>query len=1145
MLNSRSVSIFCLLALLCGSSLFSQELSSLRTRHIRVSTDTLRIDSLAVVPGSIILLTPDHKPLPDSLFTFIPPSSLFLHPGSPLPDPLTLVYRVMPFSLDRPWQRRTLSEARIDPMKPPFEGGRERSALQLPQSSSRLQSSGSLSRGISAGNNRDASLQSSLNLQLKGYLTGDFQIEASLSDANIPVQPDGTTQQIQDFDKVYLRIFNPRHEITGGDFELASNEGHFLKMYKKVQGISYHGEHSKADSSSRVLDHRSSLAVVKGKYARNRFAGIEGNQGPYPLTGVQGEPYIQVIAGSEKVYIDGRLLRRGEDADYVMDYNTAEIRFTPRNLMTKDKRVVAEFEYTERSYIRFLAHHESRLTTPGGSLYLQFFTETDARNQSVLQDLSAEQIRLLGEVGDQLDLARSLNVQEVGFMNDRVMYKMVDTLVSGIRYDSVLVHSFHPDSARYQAGFMLVGAGRGNYLQVSSSANGRVFAWVAPLDGTPQGDHEPVTQLMAPGSKQVMVAGASQRLGNRMRFDTEWALSRNDLNTFSNLDREDDAGLAVRSRIVRTDTLRFKGSPVLGTWLEHRFTTRYFDAVERFRPIEFERDWNLTQSVDRRENLLQAGLALTGSDSLKAAWRFELLDLGGTYLGLRQSGDGAAGWTSGILHWEGSQLSTSDPFRETGFLRHRISVRQKIGKLSLEIAESHERNRQAAPLADSLLPSSFSWQEYQVQVGQEKEGEWPWVLKARYRVDRLPLNGALLPDSRAWEVENWIQVSEKRSHRLRTGFHLRRLDLEGENGPQENGGFTMTGRIEDQLRLFNEQLTSQTFIELGSGNERKIDYSYLEVAAGQGLYTWNDYNQNNIQELDEFEPAWFQDQARYIRIYRPGSVYLPTLVTRFNQTLILRPSKGFLNRFSSRLAYRIEKKSARDRYGLVLNPVVWNTGDPELITLNGQLRHTLSYQPAGSPFGVDLISQRQSSKVLMINGEEIRHHNSNSLNARYRINPSATLLAQAEAGLRSYESGYFPSRNHAVDYLSGNIRLEYQPDPLYRIGLEGEIRHEADRQELNSLLSSDVEASLIRQITGKGQAELSVHYIWAGFEGIAASPSGYQMLKGFQPGHNGMVRASVRYRLAKNLQLELQYEGRKPGSGRFIHNGQLQVRALF
>ena len=42
-----------------------------------------------------------------------------------------------------------------------------------------------------------------------------------------------------------------------------------------------------------------------------------------------------------------------------------------------------------------------------------------------------------------------------------------------------------------------------------------------------------------------------------------------------------------------------------------------------------------------------------------------------------------------------------------------------------------------------------------------------------------------------------------------------------------------------------------------------------------------------------------------------------------------------------------------------------------------------------------------------------------------------------------------------------------------------------------------------------------------------------------------MVRASVRYRLAKNLQLELQYEGRKPGSGRFIHNGQLQVRALF
>lgn len=80
---------------------------------------------------------------------------------------------------------------------------------------------GNISRGISFGNNQDVVVNSNLNLQVNGKLSPEINMVMAATDNNIPFQADGTTAQLQEFDKVFIQLNNASTKLLVGDYQLS------------------------------------------------------------------------------------------------------------------------------------------------------------------------------------------------------------------------------------------------------------------------------------------------------------------------------------------------------------------------------------------------------------------------------------------------------------------------------------------------------------------------------------------------------------------------------------------------------------------------------------------------------------------------------------------------------------------------------------------------------------------------------------------------------------------------------------------------------------------------------------------------------------------------------------------------------------
>ena len=174
-----------------------------------------------------------------------------------------------------------------------------------------------------------------------------MKIKASIQDSNIPLQNNGYSQQIDEFDQIFIEISSANWNIRGGDIDLSQQNTFFSNFNKRIQGLAIN---SKLNNSVSI---EAAGAIVKGKYKITNITTQNGNQGPYKLVGQNGELYVLVVSGSESVFVNGNKIERGLDKDYVINYNAGEIIFNSTFPIMSDMRVQVEYQVSEKNFNSF------------------------------------------------------------------------------------------------------------------------------------------------------------------------------------------------------------------------------------------------------------------------------------------------------------------------------------------------------------------------------------------------------------------------------------------------------------------------------------------------------------------------------------------------------------------------------------------------------------------------------------------------------------------------------------------------------------------------------------------------------------------------------------------------------------------------
>lgn len=1025
-----------------------------------------------------------------------------------------------------------------------------------------LEKSGSIFRGFTIGNNRDLTLNSGFRLQMTGKLSKDIDIVAALTDESTPVQPEGNTQRLQEIDKVFVELRTPNVTTTLGDIDVSFSNLDFFSFSRKVQGAKGFGTLDKSDLFV-------SAALTRGQFNTNIFNGTDGVQGPYKLVGTNNEVNIIVIAGSEKVYLDGIIMTRGENNDYTVDYSNGQLTFTNRKLITNESRITVDFEYSDKKYSRSLLVGQANTSIFNDRLKLSFsyLRERDDQNKPIDFTLSDSDKTIISNAGDDRLKASKSGVtfagrDSLGFPLGQ--YIKIDTTINANQFT---IYRYAPGdtNALYQAAFSFVGAGKGDYISLSATSYS--FA------GIGQGSYLPIIFFPLPVSYQSGDLNLELKLSRNVSFSVEGAVSDFDQNLFSSNDDKNNQGLAVNSSLVfNNDNFRI-GTSKLGRLkftVKQKFVNKLYNSLDRLNPVEYNRVWDIQDSSNQTENTTEAVLAFQPNQFLLINTTGGRNKRGDSFNSLRGSVNLNFLGDSLLLpsvQYYADYISSNDNsidykgkwLRQSGILDYKLKpFGGNLGTYNFVLSLESENKDINSLTSDTASNGSYKFYEFEPAFILSDFFHMDFGYRFNFRFDDIFYNNAVTRQSSSLTHTYSFRVKDLNflASAVDVVFYDKKYTEQFlAQGLSDNRTILVTSQA--NLWFFERGIQTNLFYKVSSERTAKSEVVFIKVAVGQGNYKYlGDINGNGIQDENEFVLVNYDGD--YIKLLIQTDQTFPTTDLQASTGINFAPSRIFkiksegvlkeaLNNISFDTYLAVSEKSKdplqKNIYLLKFSKFL---NEQNTISGSNSVQQDINLFQNHQYFGIRLRFIQKKGFNQYFSGSERLLGVERSFRLRLSFTPDLTLITDYVNETNRNLAPALSFRNWNIGTKSVISELTYTPIRSIEAGFRIELKQANDFYPDNPT-GADVNRQILKfsySIESKGKMRIEIERD----EAILSSNPlflPYELTKGITVGKSFLWTLSFDYRLTSFIQATLNYFGRAEGRSKVIHTGTAELRAYF
>ncbi len=1083
-------------------------------------------------------------------------------------DSLRVIYRRQPIDFKRSYvlfEKDTLSQPIIDDstsltgqtvrlQKVKFEN-------PFADIQTAMKTSGSIMRGVEIGTNRALTLNSGLNLELSGQLTDNLEVVAALTDEATPIQPEGNTQTLDEVDKVFVRFKSPYVEGTVGDFNLSYENSEFGRLSRKLQGITLLGSYKGNFLGGTV-------ATTRGFFNRIQFIGQEGNQGPYQLTGKNGESEIIVLAGTERVWINGERMTRGEANDYIIEYGNGQIIFTNNRLITSESRVEIDYEYfpAEQKYNRnvYSGTFGTSISNKKVNFDVEYFREADDPNQAIEQAglINDEEKELLKKAGDNPLQAVTSGAIEVE--QGKGSYVKIDTLIDGQDYSY----------------YKYIGINQGNYrVSFSYYKNGdyrKDQLGVYRFVGIGLGNYSPVEFIPLPSSHDMFDTRINWRPLQYYHLKAEYALTRLDQNLLSSVDDDDNQGSAVSLQTGLSELpldFNWLNMGVLTMNLDGRFIEKTYNSVDRLNRPDYQRYWNVLQAAQTKneETSLQMNAIYKPIEYLHMDFNTGLLKKNNfdsrRYSGSFRYQQNKIVRASGKYEYINSNYSLSQTSND--WWRYSAQVGNDVWKFSPEIMYASEKRKNKSN--DVLTGFEFEDIGARIRFIQMQYISGSVQYNQRYdRVYDYEEQGKLIPQAETktgsftLDLENFKETTAslqiiRRKKDYTSKFENIKVDtlrlLYADASVQDtvwqdrstnlaelnliHSHWKKAAQLSMQYKISTEQtaLKEKVYLDVGQGRGNLIYDKDLQeyIPDPNGNYMLFILPSGKLEPITNLETAWRLkfDPSKY---WRKDSRGIKNLLTKIRSESYFRLEEE--TQESDVVSIYLLNLSKFQKDQTVRGNMTFDQ-DMYLLRNNRNLSFRYRFRYLKARFNQYLESSENEDRNSLEHG----------LRTDWRL--FINVKSQSEIRIKSYSklSKASPVKNRDILGYYFDQRFSYRPFYNWEFGLESQYGNEANKSPnyLIDLWYENIKGRINYSLPGKGRAGANYSFQVVN---VTSNPDNrvvpYEMAAGKKEGNSHTWDLRIEYTVAKNVVFTFFYNGRKEANfENVIHTGQAEIRAYF